>query len=129
MDILAGLHPELIRRITLVLADMAAEGHPMRVCQGLRTTAQQQALYAQGRTAPGRIVTNADGVVHKSNHQAAADGFGHAVDCCFLTDPFGETQPWSRYGLHVEARGLHWGGGPDFAARHLLDRPHAELPS
>lgn len=38
----------------------------MRVCQGLRTTAQQQAAYAEGRTAPGRVVTNADGVHHKS---------------------------------------------------------------
>ena len=130
MDWTVGLHPELVRRITLVLADMVTEGYPMRVCQGLRTTAQQQAAYAEGRTAPGRVVTNADGVHHKSNHQAQADGYGHAVDCCFLgSDPFGETQPWPRYGLHVEARGLHWGGSIDFKRHGLIDRPHAELPA
>lgn len=33
-----------------------------------RTVAQQQALFAQGRTRPGNIVTNMDGVRRKSRH-------------------------------------------------------------
>jgi peptidoglycan L-alanyl-D-glutamate endopeptidase CwlK len=28
----------------------------------------------------GSTNTNADGVIHKSNHQVKADGYGHAVD-------------------------------------------------
>jgi peptidoglycan L-alanyl-D-glutamate endopeptidase CwlK len=34
----------------------------------LRSTAEQQALYAQGRTKPGRIVTWKDGVTQYSKH-------------------------------------------------------------
>lgn len=50
------------------------------IIEGVRTTARQQQLYAQGRTKSGIKVTNADGVRKKSNHQAKADGYGHAVD-------------------------------------------------
>jgi len=64
------IHPELSRRVRQ-LADML--DFPIRVVQGLRTYAEQDALYAQGRTAPGRIVTNAQG--GQSMHN-----FGLAVD-------------------------------------------------
>lgn len=124
-DMCDGIHPALKAKVTQVLTAMAALNHPMRVCQGVRTAAQQEALYAQGRTAPGRIVTNCDGVKRKSNHQEYPDGYGHAVDCNFLTgDPFGETQPWSLYGAAVKAVGLIWGG----SWTTFQDRPHAELP-
>lgn len=76
---LAGVHPKLVQCV------MAAAGNcaqPFLVVQGVRTQAQQDALYAQGRTAPGPIVT----WVKLSNHQPAADGFGHAVDIAAL-DP------------------------------------------
>jgi hypothetical protein len=94
----------------------------------VRTDAQQQALYAQGRTLPGNIVTKADGVINRSNHQVKADGYGHAVDCAFVTDPWGEKQPWRAYGACCEAVGLKWGGGAAFLAAGINDRPHAELP-
>lgn len=35
---------------------------------GTRTVEEQQELYAQGRTKPGKIVTWIDGVTQKSNH-------------------------------------------------------------
>jgi peptidoglycan L-alanyl-D-glutamate endopeptidase CwlK len=38
------------------------------VTYGTRTVAEQQALYAQGRTTKGDIVTWVDGVKKKSNH-------------------------------------------------------------
>lgn len=129
MDIRAGVHPYLLARIDRILGVMAELGFPMRICQGFRTEKQQLALYAQGRTLPGRIVTKADGIHTLSNHQAAPDGLGHAVDCCFTTgDPFGEHQPWKLYGALVEALGLKWGGGAAFLAAGITDRPHAELP-
>lgn len=122
---LEGLHPDLRTRVDKVLAAMAALGFPMRVCQGVRTVPEQQALFAQGRTAPGEIVTNCDGVKNKSRHQLASDGFGHAVDCCFTTGkPFGETQPWRAYGECGTALGLYWGG---FFKSLPADRPHLEL--
>ena len=48
------------------------------VTSGFRTVEKQQSLYAQGRTKPGKIVTNADGVISKSNHQSGcADHYRH----------------------------------------------------
>lgn len=130
---LAGVHPMLVECVTRIMTAMSALGHPMMVTDGLRSTAQQQALFAQGRTKPGKIVTYIDGVRKKSNHQAKADGFGHAVDCCFLVDVDGdgpddpswaETHPWELYGAMARALGLVWGG--DWTT--LVDRPHIELP-
>jgi len=116
---LQGVHPRLQKAILNILNRL-----PMFVVQGVRTTAQQQALYAQGRTAPGKIVTMKDGVIHKSNHQPRADGFGHAVDCAWLgPDPFADAHPWEAYGAMVEAAGLTWGG----RWTHPHDSPHAEL--
>jgi len=118
------IYPPLLKAVQGVLTQMAAEGHPMRICQGVRTTEEQQKLWQQGRTTPGKIITNADGVKKKSNHQVREDGWGHAVDCCFTTgDPFGESQPWARFGELVRAAGLKWGG--DWVS--FKDRPHVEL--
>lgn len=123
---LDGVHPDLVSKLETVFAALLAAGHAMFVVQGVRTAAQQKALYAQGRTAPGRIVTMKDGVVHKSNHQPWTDGLGHAVDCAFLgPDPFSLSHPWETYGQLVEAQGLTWGGR--WTTPH--DLPHAELRS
>jgi peptidoglycan L-alanyl-D-glutamate endopeptidase CwlK len=52
---------------------LACDGIYIRVVQGLRTAAEQDMLYAEGRTTPGPKVTNAKGGY--SNHN-----FGMAVD-------------------------------------------------
>lgn len=127
-DKLAGVHPMLAEKVRKVCYAMAMLGFEMIVTGGLRTTAQQQALYAKGRTAPGEIVTNADGVTHTSNHQAKVDGYGHAVDCAFMVDgkaSWAESNPWALYGAMATALGLRWGG--DWSA--IVDRPHVEMPS
>src|SRR5262245_17364162 len=127
MTKLDGVHPQLIIAIGQIQAAMKALGYEIRVTDGLRTEAEQVALFAQGRTKPGHIVTHADGIEHKSNHQAHADGFGHAVDCCFVVNgvlSWAETNPWGLYGSMAKALGLKWGG--DFLS--LKDRPHVELP-
>lgn len=53
---LAVVHPELARRILQLYAMAESE---FRITQGLRSWQEQANLYAQGRTAPGEIVTNA----------------------------------------------------------------------
>jgi len=120
---LSALHPRLRDAVPKILAAMAAIGYPMMVTDTLRTTAEQQKLYAQGRTAPGPIVTRSDGLIKRSNHQAQPDGFGHAVDCCFVVSgapSWDYHLPWKAYGALAEALGFHWGG--DFG-----DMPHVEL--
>ena len=125
---LQGVHPALVQKTLGLL-----QRFPMFVVMGVRTVAEQQALFAKGRTAPPigpqYIVTMKDGVVHRSNHQPHADGLGHAVDLAFLptadrANPFDEAWPWEAYGQAVEAAGLVWGG----RWAHPHDSPHAELP-
>ena len=127
-DRLAGVHPVLVRRVGAILEAMNVLGFPMMVTDGVRTQAQQQALYAKGRTVPGKKVTNVDGVRVQSNHQPKADGYGHAVDCCFLDErgkpSWAASHPWRLYGEMAKASGLVWGG--DW--KSLVDKPHIELP-
>lgn len=122
------LHPKIVDAVEKVLKGMAQLGHPMVVTASVRSAEDQKALFAKGRTAPGKIVTHADGVVKKSKHQIGADGFGHAVDCAFL-DAHGQpswdlSYPWGVYGALSKFYGLTWGG--DWTS--LKDLPHVEWP-
>lgn len=74
---LEGVHPSLVQVMTEAIKNSPID---FTITEGVRTVQRQQQLYAQGRTAPGVKVTNADGVKNKSNHQPKSDGFGHAVD-------------------------------------------------
>jgi hypothetical protein len=54
-----------------------------------RTTSEQVMEYAKGRTAPGRIVTNADGVIRLSKHQVQIrhdENACHALDAGVMVD-------------------------------------------
>ena len=125
MSLRDGLHPDLLTRLDQVLERMAAAGTAMKIVQGMRTTRQQQILYAKGRTTKGPKVTNADGIVKRSNHQVKDDGYGWAVDCAFVgPEPFAESHPWESYGAVAKECGLRWGG--DWTT--FVDRPHVELP-
>lgn len=127
VDLRAGLAPAFLTKLDIVLDRMAKVGHPMKICQGLRTAEYQHELYLRGRDPqhPGKPVTNCDGYQQKSNHQVHTDGFGHAADCCFLgPDPFGPTQPWATFGAIAESQGLVWGG-----RFKLVDLDHVEMPS
>jgi hypothetical protein len=116
---LEKVHPELKKRITTLLENLAKITLDVRVTQGLRTFAEQDALFAQGRTKPGKKVTNAKG--GQSNHN-----FGLAVDLC----PFKGGQPdfndipaFNTIGSEAKKLGLEWGG--DW--RKIVDKPHVQL--
>jgi peptidoglycan L-alanyl-D-glutamate endopeptidase CwlK len=101
---------------------------------GLRTTADQQRIFAQGRTKPGPIVTKTDGVVRKSNHQVKPTGFGHAIDI-YIYDHKTKTAVWDKARLQTVARHIQkvalevfklkisWGG--DWTS--FKDYPHFEV--
>ena len=67
------LYPALGSKIARLIAQLESEGIECRVVQGLRSWTQQDALYAQGRTAPGPIVTNVPGGCSYHNFGLAAD--------------------------------------------------------
>lgn len=70
---LKGLHPDLVRVLRRAIATSTID---FTIIEGVRSKERQAALYAQGRTAPGPVVT----WVKTSNHMAKADGYGYAVD-------------------------------------------------
>jgi peptidoglycan L-alanyl-D-glutamate endopeptidase CwlK len=74
---LDGVHPTLIQVVQKSITDSPVD---FTIVEGVRTLVRQRELYAQGRTKAGKIVTNADGVRNKSNHQARQDGYGYAID-------------------------------------------------
>lgn len=77
LDNLRNVHPHLVHVLCEAVRTAPVD---FTITDGVRTLAQQQALYAKGRTTAGPKVTNADGVRSVSNHQAKADGYGYAVD-------------------------------------------------
>lgn len=56
---LSFVNPNLATKIISMADMLSSEGIFFRVTQGYRTFAEQAAIYAQGRTAPGKIVTKA----------------------------------------------------------------------
>lgn len=85
---IAKLHPSVREDVLKIISecDLALTGKAkIRITQGLRTFKEQDALYAIGRTKPGKKVTNAKG--GQSIHN-----YGFAVDICLVID--GNTASW-----------------------------------
>jgi hypothetical protein len=61
--------------VTAINISEAYGDGPLRVAQGYRTSAEQDALYSQGRTAPGPVVTWARGGESTHNLGLAVDVF------------------------------------------------------
>lgn len=70
---LIGVHPKLV---TVVSKAIELSTQDFMVLCGVRTLAEQKALYAQGRTTPGPIVT----WTLNSRHIPKEGGYGYAVD-------------------------------------------------
>ena len=62
-------HPRLQTLAAELIKECEKQGLQIKIGETLRTTAEQDALYAQGRTKPGTIVTNAKGSSYSSYHQ------------------------------------------------------------
>ncbi len=71
--LIAGLHPILQPLCRAHLAGMDRAGHPCAIKEGMRTFEYQARLYAKGRTAPGKKVTNAKAGQSNHNYGCAYD--------------------------------------------------------
>jgi len=79
-DRINKLHPiwrEQVREAIAEANENLADNVQVRIVQGLRTFAEQDALYAQGRTTPGPRVT-------KAKAGASLHNYGLAIDFCLL---------------------------------------------
>ena len=112
------LHPSVQPMASEMLQRAINVGIPLVVTQSYRSPATQAALYAQGRTAPGAVVTNAP--PGWSWHE-----FRLAFDVAVIGPNGQPAWPndvalWARIGETGKAAGLEWGG--DWTG--IIDRPH-----
>ena len=103
---LSDLHPAVMAKCTAHIAECKNAGIDLLITCTYRSPEEQDALYAQGRTTPGAIVTNAKG--GQSMHQ-----YRLAYDCVPLRNGkcvWDSSDPaWATVGELGKAQGLEWG--------------------
>ncbi|MFB9327013.1 M15 family metallopeptidase [Paenibacillus aurantiacus] len=132
---LEGLHPSVRLATERLIEQSYAAGVPIVITQGLRTIAEQDALFAKGRDANGKIIKPKD-VVTNARGGRSYHNYGLAVDYALLM-PDGATVTWDtardgdkdgqRDWFEVaaigKALGFEWGGDWD----HFVDMPHFQM--
>lgn len=115
------LHPELQKKIKYLKELCEKKGLYIGIGECYRTVAEQNSLYAKGRTEKGNIVTNAKGSSYSSMHQWGVafdfyrnDGKGAYYDA----DGF-----FTKVGKVGQSIGLEWGG----SWTSIKDKPHFQL--
>ncbi len=122
---LANIYPRLADKIRNMAVMLQGEGIEIRVVQGLRTWAEQDALYAQGRTTPGKIVTNAKGGSSWHNLGLAADivPSQFSPDQPYSPDWNSSHPSWKRMESVAVSLGLVSGA----SWIRLVDAPHVQI--
>ncbi len=115
-------HPELQKKAEKIVSACRGQGLLIGIGECYRSIAEQDALYAKGRTAPGSIVTNAKGSSYSSHHQ-----WGTAFDI-YRNDGTGAYNNndgfFDLVGTIGVKIGLEWGGN----WKSPVDKPHFQLP-
>lgn len=116
--VIATLHPLVQPYARALYFKARGHGLTINIIGGLRSYFEQDKLYAQGRTRPGSVVTNARGGY--SNHN-----FGIAFDVGLFerSQYLGESPMYRAVGALGEELGLEWGGN----WRTIMDQPHFQL--
>ena len=121
--LLTDLRPECRRLVDPFLDDVAAAGIDLLVTCTLRTMDEQEALYAQGRTTAGQIVTNA-------KPGQSAHNYGLALDVVPVVngkpDWSGVGPVWEEIASIGQARGLEWLGAP---GSPFKEQAHFQVPN
>jgi peptidoglycan LD-endopeptidase CwlK len=122
---LQNVMPMLADKIRQMASMLETEGIEIRVVQGLRTVAEQDALYAQGRTTPGKIVTNCKGGFSYHNYGLAVDVVPSqfAPDQPYNPDWNSSHPAWKR----MEAVGQSLGLDSGATWRTFVDAPHLQI--
>lgn len=115
-------HPRLQKLAAMLVEECEKQGLKIKIGETLRTKEDQDALYAQGRTKPGSIVTNSPGSSYSSYHQwgTAFDFFRNDGKGAYY-DSDGFFTKVGKIGVSI---GLEWGGN----WKSIVDKPHFQLP-
>lgn len=112
---IATLAPQAQAKAREFMELVLEKGIKAKIIDGSRTFAQQQALYDQGRTKPGKVVTNAKPGQSWHNFAIAWDIGVFDEDGKYLED----SPHYKMAGEIGESIGLEWGGRWKFQ-----DDPH-----
>ena len=114
---LSDLHPDVQPLAQKFLDKCAAENIDILVTCTYRSPKEQNILYAQGRTTPGKIVTNAKAGQSNHNHEIGGLPASKALDVVPLRagKPVWGTKGddlnlWMRVAEIGESVGLEWAG-------------------
>lgn len=102
------LHPHLRYKLKRLLKLCEKNNLPLIITEGFRTVQRQDEIYAQGRTKPGIIVTQARGKDYQSQHQ-----WGVAFDIAINIKGKEYDMGYIRKVANLaksENIGLYWGG-------------------
>lgn len=125
LENLAGLNSKFRAQAEefLAAAQTICQSHgvTLEVISGLRSWEQQAALYAQGRTTPGRIVTKARPGSSWHNYGLAID-LGIFAGGVYLddADPKRADRIYAALGKLAESRGIEWAGN----WKRFTETPH-----
>jgi peptidoglycan L-alanyl-D-glutamate endopeptidase CwlK len=122
---LALVDPALATLVRAAQAALTPHNIFMCVYQGLRTAAQQNALWAQGRTAPGQIVTNAKAGYSNHNYGLAVDIVPYVTGTTGALNWEAATPQFKAMVAALKAQGLVYGG--DWI--HFPDDDHFQMPN
>lgn len=101
-----ALHPKVADLCDDFIAACKKSGIDVLITSTVRTNEEQNALYAQGRTMPGKIVTNAKAGESFHNHRLA-------FDFCPIVNgkaAWNDANLFTRCGVIAESVGLEWAG-------------------
>lgn len=116
------LEPDFREKVILFIARLKQEGIEVVAASGRRTMAEQNALYAQGRTKPGSIVTRAKGGSSPHN-------FGLAVDVCPVKNGKLDWNAPDALWKKIADIGIDMGFIAGYYFRSIKDAPHFEDPN
>lgn len=113
-----ALLPLIQRKADIFVANCAAKGYNITIVEGYRSKERQDALYQQGRTTPGQIVTNVQYPQSLHNH-------GLAFDVCFTgSEPYpNDNAKWKAIADIAKEVELT----PGYYFTSFPDRPHFEF--
>ena len=119
------LHPEAQEKAKQLVSLCAANGLKIKITECYRTVAEQDTLYAQGRTKPGKIVTNAKGSSYSSMHQwGVAFDFIRSDGRKSYDDSDGFFTKVGRLGQSIGLTwGIAWNDKPHFQLSQWGDTP------
>ena len=127
LDRIKLLHPKLRDEVTNIYNEICEALSGRSICRfayTLRTFAEQDVIYAQGRTKPGKIVSNAKGGLSMHNYGLAVDivlildGKEASWDTKKDFDGDGKAD-WQEIVTIFKQYGWEWGGDWKF-----VDAPH-----